>query len=156
MRAILVRLFGGYGPRHNLTWWGGPQSGFITKAFKGEELEIHGDGMQTRSFTYISDHIEGFFRMLKVKDEGCQVLNLGSNHEISILDLGKKIWSLIRDDEPKIKMVPYASFGKYQDVQRRIPEQSKMREKLGFVPNTKLEDGLKITIEWQRKKLGIA
>jgi len=52
----IVRFFGGYGPAQNLTWWGGPQSVFINHALEDKAIPVHGDGMQTRSFTYIDDH----------------------------------------------------------------------------------------------------
>ena len=54
--GVILRLFGGYGPRQNITWWGGPQSVFIAAALKGEALELHGTGQQTRSFTYVVGH----------------------------------------------------------------------------------------------------
>ncbi|HSG99083.1 MAG TPA: NAD-dependent epimerase/dehydratase family protein, partial [candidate division Zixibacteria bacterium] len=57
--VTLLRFFGSYGPRHHLSWWGGPQSVFIEKILKGEETPIHGDGQQTRSFTYVSDTVAG-------------------------------------------------------------------------------------------------
>ena len=64
MDFTIVRFFGSYGPNHNLTWWGGPQSGFITKAFKNEAIEIHGDGKQTRTFTYIEDTVDALSRCI--------------------------------------------------------------------------------------------
>jgi len=149
--VTLVRFFGGYGPRHNLTWWGGPQSGFISKALNGEPLEIHGDGLQTRSFTYISDHIDGLVSMLGCKEADGEVLNVGSTEEISILELAKLIWELVRDDEPQIKFIPYSSFGKYEDVRRRVPDLTLSEKILGFTPKVALSEGLSRTIEWQRK-----
>ena len=53
----ITRFFGSYGPHQNLTWWGGPQSVFIEKAFKKESIDIHGDGSQTRTFTYVDDTV---------------------------------------------------------------------------------------------------
>jgi len=154
MKAVLVRFFGGYGPRHNLTWWGGPQSGFIAKALRGESLEVHGDGLQTRSFTYISDHIDGLVAILDNDSADGEILNLGSTEEISILELARLIWGLIRDDEPKIEFIPYASFGRYEDVRRRVPDLSLVRRVLGFVPKVSLKDGLRRTIAWQRDQTG--
>jgi UDP-glucose 4-epimerase len=149
-----MRFFGGYGPHQNLTWWGGPQSVFITKAFLNEEIEVHGDGQQTRSFTYISDHVDGIVRIIETPAASNLVFNLGNTREISIEGLARLIWRLIRGDEPaKIKFLPYSTFGKYEDVMRRIPDISRARDILKFEPKVDLEDGLRETILWQKQKL---
>lgn len=153
IKVTLVRFFGGYGPRHNLTWWGGPQSGFITKALRGEPLEIHGDGLQTRSFTYISDHVDGLVAILDQEAADGEVLNLGSTEEVSILQLARLIWGLIRDDEPVIDFIPYSAFGRYEDVRRRVPDLNLVSRLLGFVPRVSLKEGLEKTIAWQRGKV---
>jgi UDP-glucose 4-epimerase len=157
---VAMRFFGGYGPNQNLTWWGGPQSVFINKALDDEEIEVHGDGLQTRSFTYVSDHVDGIVRCIEMDAANNMVFNLGNTREISILDLAKLIWKLVRGDEkPKVKLIPYQTFGKYEDVMRRIPDITRARTLLGFEPKVDLEDGLKRTIEWQvarRRALGTA
>jgi len=157
--VVPMRFFGGYGPNQNLTWWGGPQSVFIDKAINNEEIEVHGDGSQTRSFTYISDHVDGITRCIENAAANNKVFNIGNTREISILDLARLIWRLVRGDEaPKIKLIPYSSFGKYEDVMRRIPDITRARTLLGFEPKVDLEDGLTRTIAWQiarRKDLGI-
>ena len=157
---VPVRFFGGYGPNQNLTWWGGPQSVFIDKAIDNEEIEVHGDGSQTRSFTYVSDHVDGLIRLIEKPEANNLVFNLGNTYEISILGLAQLIWKLVRGDEaPKIKMIPYSAFGKYEDVMRRIPDITRARKLLGFEPQVDLEAGLKRTIAWQvgrRKQLGVA
>ncbi len=133
--VVPIRFFGGYGPNQNLTWWGGPQSVFINKALDNEEIEVHGDGLQTRSFTYISDHVNGIIKTIENPAANNKVFNIGNTFEISILDLAKLIWKLIRGDEPaKIKLIPYATFGKYEDVMRRIPDITRARSLLGFEP----------------------
>jgi UDP-glucose 4-epimerase len=157
--VVLMRFFGGYGPNQNMTWWGGPQSVFINKALDDEEIEVHGDGLQTRSFTYISDHVNGITRCVEMPEANNEVFNLGNTHEITIADLARLIWRLIRGDkaEPKIKLVPYSTFGKYEDVRRRIPDITKARDLLGFEPTVGLEEGLIKTIRWQverRRSLG--
>ena len=155
VKTTLVRFFGGYGPRHNLTWWGGPQSGFITRAINGEPLEIHGDGLQTRSFTYISDHIAGLIGILNHEETDGEILNLGNTEEVTIAGLANIIWKLIRKDEPIFEFIPYSSFGKYEDVRRRVPDLSLSEKIIRFKPLISLEAGLKKTIEWQKEKLGL-
>ncbi len=157
--VVVLRFFGGYGPHQNLTWWGGPQSVFINAALDGEELEIHGDGSQTRSFTHVSDHVDGITRCVEMAEANNLVFNLGQTREISILELAKLIWRMVRTDEPRIRMKPYAAFGRYEDVVRRIPDITRARTLLGFEPKVDLEDGLRTTIAWQverRRALGIA
>ena len=157
---VALRFFGGYGPNQNLTWWGGPQSVFINKALDNEEIEVHGDGQQTRSFTYVSDHVDGIIRTVEMEAANNLVFNLGNTREITILDLARLIWGLVRgDDAAKIKLIPYETFGKYEDVMRRIPDITRARKLLGFEPRVDLEDGLRKTIEWQvarRKAQGVA
>jgi len=74
--------------------------------------------------------------------------------------LAQLIWRLVRGDStPKIKLIPYQSFGKYEDVMRRVPDISRARKVLGFEPRVDLEDGLRRTIRWQverRKSQGVA
>ena len=158
--VVPMRFFGGYGPNQNLTWWGGPQSVFINKALDDEEIEVHGDGLQTRSFTFVSDHVDGITRCIDNPAANNLVFNLGNTREITILDLAKLVWRLVRGDEPpKIRLIPYATFGKYEDVMRRIPDITRARTLLGFEPKVDLEDGLARTIAWQverRMALGIA
>jgi len=154
-----MRFFGGYGPHQNLSWWGGPQSVFIDAALDNKEIEVHGDGLQTRSFTYISDHVDGIIRCVEMEAANNLVFNLGNTREITIIDLARMIWGLVRgNEEPKITLRPYSSFGKYEDVMRRVPDITRARTLLGFEPAVDLEIGLETTIEWQiqrRRQLGI-
>lgn len=159
LRIVALRFFGGYGPNQNLTWWGGPQSVFINQALDGKSLEVHGDGSQTRSFTFVSDHVDGIIRCVEMSAADNKVFNLGNTREISIADLARLIWRMVRPDEPpKIHMKPYEAFGKYEDVMRRIPDITRARSLLGFEPKVDLEVGLRETIKWQvrrRRELGI-
>jgi UDP-glucose 4-epimerase len=134
--VVMIRFFGGYGPNQNLTWWGGPQSVFINNALDNVEIPLHGDGQQTRSFTYISDHVDGIIRAIEMPEANNQVFNIGNTHEVTIEQLATLIWRLVRgeNDPPKIKLIPYETFGKYEDVRRRIPDIRRARQVLGFEP----------------------
>lgn len=154
LKVCVLRIFGSYGPNQNLTWWGGPQSGFITAAFMKKPMEIHGDGLQTRSFTYIDDTVDGIVRAIERKESVGELINIGDNREISILNLAKLIWKMINGDlKPELKFITYSTFsGKnYQDVMRRVPDISKAKCLLGFSSIVGLEAGLSMTIGWQRK-----
>lgn len=156
LEGVILRLFGGYGPRQNVTWWGGPQSVFIAAALKGEELELHGTGQQTRSFTYVSDLVEGFVRAADLPAADGEMLNVGADREITIEGLARMVWGMVRDDAPRIKIVPLATFGKYEDVQRRIPDNRRAARVLGHTPRITLEEGLPRTIAWQREAMARA
>jgi UDP-glucose 4-epimerase len=158
LEGVALRLFGGYGPRQNMSWWGGPQAVFIAAALRGEEMEIHGTGQQTRSFTYVDDMVEGFVRAIDVKDADGRMLNVGIDREITIEGLARLVWRLVRQDEPRLRFVPLQSFGRYEDVQRRIPDNGLAAQLLGHTPKVPLEEGLPRTIAWQReamKKAGL-
>ncbi len=152
--VVILRFFGSYGPRHHRSWWGGPQSVFIDQVLADKEITIHGDGSQTRSFTYIDDLISGIMAAAESEKAVGEIINLGSDEEVSILQLGQMINDLIRPGQsPKITFVSYESFGgKYEDVRRRIPDLSKAKKILGYRWHTKLIDGLAKTIEWHKQK----
>jgi UDP-glucose 4-epimerase len=84
------------------------------------------------------------------------MLNIGADREITIEDLARMIWRLIRDDEPRLQKVPLATFGKYEDVQRRIPDNRRATRILGYTPSVTLEEGLPRTIAWQREAMARA
>lgn len=154
----IVRFFGSYGINQNLSWWGGPQSVFIEKALKKEPIEIHGDGLQTRTFTYIDDTISGLMDCIFEERASEEIFNIGSNttEEISILDLAKLIWSLVNGKDSKILLnfIPYEQFGRYEDVNRRVPDIEKIKSFFGYSPKVSLEEGLRKTIEWQKTVMG--
>ena len=152
--VTVLRFFGSYGPRQHLTWWGGPQSVFIDAALHRKEIPIHGDGLQTRSFTYVSDTVEGIYQAIVKQDANGEIFNIGSTHEITILELAKTIHRLSgAPGEANIRMVPYESFtGKaYEDVRRRVPDVTRCSEILGVTAKVDLEEGLRKTIAWQRQ-----
>jgi UDP-glucose 4-epimerase len=157
LKYSIVRLFGSYGPNQNITWWGGPQSGFITKAINKEPMEIHGDGLQTRTFTYVDDTIDGIMNCILNEKSDQEIFNVGSKaeEEISIIDLARLVWRLVNGESitPQVQFVPYSNFGKYEDVMRRVPDISKLKSYFNYNPKVSLEEGLKRTIEWQKKLL---
>ena len=152
--VVILRFFGSYGPRHHRSWWGGPQSVFIDQVLEDKEITIHGDGSQTRSFTYIDDLISGIMAATESEEAVGEIVNLGSDEEVSILQLAQIINDLIRPGRPpNITFVPYESFGgKYEDVRRRIPDLAKADKILSYRWRTKLADGLAKTIEWHKQQ----
>ncbi|MBN1586231.1 MAG: GDP-mannose 4,6-dehydratase [Candidatus Omnitrophica bacterium] len=155
MPFSIVRYFGGYGPRQHSSWTGGPQAVFIDAAARNEPIEIHGDGLQTRSFMYIDDLVEATYRALTHGAAVGRVINIGSPEEISILDLAKLIWGLVAGAEkPQFKFVPYKNLSRgYQDVRRRVPDLTELKTLLDFESKYDLREGLSKTVEWRLKAL---
>jgi len=151
----ITRFFGSYGINQNLTWWGGPQSVFIEKALRNEPIEIHGDGSQTRTFTYVDDTVNALVACVENSKSDNQIFNTGTvpDAEISIKDLAVLIWKLVNGEyaEPKLNFIPYSTFGNYEDVMRRVPDITKLRTELDFEPQWTLKAGLEKTIEWQKQ-----
>ena len=152
----IMRLFGSYGPHQNITWWGGPQGVFIQNILEGKPIEIHGNGCQTRTFTYIEDLLQGILKCIFEGKAKNNIYNIASDvdSEICIKDLGTRIWNLMNDGEalkkPNIVYVPYSNFGKYEDVLRKVADLTKIKNDLGYKPVYNLDEGLRLTIDWQK------
>ena len=153
----IVRFFGSYGPNQNLTWWGGPQAVFITKAMNNESIEVHGTGNQTRTFTFIEDTVQALISCILDEKASKQIFNIASDpsEEISMNSLAQLIWEMINGSQSKAKVefLPYTSFGNYEDVERRVPDVTKLKQYFNFKPRYTLKDGLQKTIEWQKRTL---
>ena len=157
--VTILRIFGSYGPRQHLSWWGGPQAVFIDGILNGDSIPIHGDGLQTRSFTFVADTVAGILAALESNAANNQIINIGSTHEISIVELANLIHDLSGSREPlRLEFVPYKKINgtDYEDVRRRIPDITKAERLLGFKAHVSLEDGLAQTIEWQREVRGVS
>jgi UDP-glucose 4-epimerase len=154
LKVTILRLFGSYGPRNHPTWWGGPQSAFIETLLDGGIIEIHGDGQQIRTFTYVSDTVDGFVRALRTPAARGEVINVGGSRPTTILELATLVQGALGIPLPlRGRFVPYEALpGRYQDVRTRIPDTTKARELLGFEATVSLEDGLAGTVEWHRER----
>lgn len=151
--ATVIRIFGSYGPRQHLSWWGGPQSVFIDAVLRDQAIPIHGDGLQTRSFTYVADTVRGIAAVAEANCLNREIINIGGNREVTILQLARMVHRLCEVPWPlRLEMVPYDQIAarKYEDVRRRIPDIEKAKRALGFEAKVPLEEGLRQTIEWQR------
>jgi len=152
LEIVILRYFGTYGERQYLNWWGGPQGVFLEAIFKNQPVEIHGDGSQTRCFIYIKDAAEATVRAIERKEAIGEIINIGTEEEISVLDLAKLMHKLSGVNiELKVKYIPYTSFSKnYEDVKRRVPSIEKMEEILDYKPQVDLKEGLKKLIDWYK------
>jgi UDP-glucose 4-epimerase len=155
--VTILRYFGGYGPQQSLDWMGGPQSVFITAALRRETVPIHGDGLQSRTFTNIADLVEGTILAMESPYSEGEILNVASRDTLSMINLAYLVWRLVGNAEkPKLEFVPYTDFSRnYEDVRQRSADISKVHYLLGFEPKVALIEGLKETIRWQAEALGV-
>ena len=138
----VMRIFNTYGPRMNPND-GRVVSNFIVQALKGEDITIYGDGLQTRSFCYVDDLIEGMVRLMNSSDEFTGPVNIGNPDEFTMLKLAEKIIDLTNSSSG----IVYRPLPSDDPLQRR-PMIDLAREKLDWKPTISLEQGLKKTIEY--------
>jgi UDP-glucose 4-epimerase len=152
LKVTIVRFFGSYGPRNHPSWWGGPQSAFIEILLDGGTMEIHGDGQQVRTFTYIGDTVEGLARVLATPEARGEIVNIGGNRPTTIQELAGLVQAAMGIPQPlRARFVPYEELpGKYQDVRMRVPDTRKAEKLLGFKASVSIEEGLEETVAWHR------
>ena len=142
----IVRIFNTYGPRMRLDD-GRVIPNFISQALRGQPLTIYGDGKQTRSFTFVEDEIDGFYRLL-MSDEVYPV-NIGNTVETTMLELAEVVNELT-GNKAGVTFVPLPH---KDDPKKRKPDITRARTILGWEPRTSLRDGLIRTIDWFRQQM---
>ena len=144
----IVRIFNTYGPRMRLND-GRAVPAFMSQVLRNEDVTVFGDGSQTRSFTYITDLVDGILRLMLSKEN--DPVNIGNPAEMTIKQIAETI---IRMTGSKSKIVyrPLPT----DDPKQRRPDITRARELLGWEPKVQLEEGLEKTIEYFRTKVGAA
>ena len=142
----IVRIFNTYGPRMR------PDDGraiptFISQALRGEPLTVHGTGGQTRSICYVADLVRGILALLDSTEAG--PVNCGTEHEMTMRELAERIIKLAGSSST-VQYVPRTS----DDPEKRRPDLTLARTKLGYEPTVHPDDGLRTTIEYFRAQLG--
>jgi UDP-glucose 4-epimerase len=147
----VVRYFNSYGPRMNEDGYGSVVANFIRQCLRNDPITVHGDGRQTRSFTYITDIVNGTMLAGERLQAIGEAFNIGTPREISILELAHLVKELVGSTSPVV-YVPYEDcYGqRHEDTPRRCPDISKAASLLGFAPQVGLEQGLRQTIDWCR------
>ena len=141
----IVRIFNTYGPRMRLND-GRALPNFLYQALVGETITVYGDGSQTRSFCYVSDLIEGIYRLLE-SDEHLPT-NIGNPHEITILEFAERVNKLVGRETPIVfKELPQ------DDPKQRCPDIAKARRILKWEPTVNLEEGLRRTYQYFRERV---
>lgn len=154
LASTVVRLFNTVGPRQSPAY-GMVIPRLIRQAISGEPMTVYGDGNQTRCFCHVVDVVDAFSRLLGDESSIGEVFNVGSSHEVSIGRLAE----LVRDrtgSESVIEYVPYdVAFpnGGFEDMQRRVPDTSKLRALTGWEPTRTLDDIIDETVAEARSEL---
>jgi dTDP-glucose 4,6-dehydratase len=141
----IVRIFNTYGPRMRLND-GRALPNFLYQALAGQPITVYGDGKQTRSFCYVSDLIEGIYRLLESNEH--EPVNIGNPSEITILEFAERVRALVGSSTPIIfEPLPQ------DDPKQRCPDLAKARRLLNWEPKVKLADGLQVTYEYFRPQV---
>ncbi len=145
LKIKVIRIFNTYGPRMHPND-GRVVSNFIVQALRGEDITIYGDGLQTRSFCYVDDLIEGIIKMMNSPDDFTGPINLGNPSEFTILELAEKIISMTGSNS-KIVFKPLPE----DDPLQRKPDITLAKNRLKWEPKTTLEEGLSKTINYFKR-----
>jgi dTDP-glucose 4,6-dehydratase len=144
----IVRIFNTYGPRMRIED-GRAIPAFMSQALRGEDVTVFGDGSQTRSLCYVSDLVEGIFRLMQSGTS--DPVNIGNPEELTIRDLARRVVALA-GGKSKIVEKPLP----VDDPKVRQPDISRARAILGWEPQVPLDEGLPRTLAYFRKKLGVS
>ena len=151
LQSRIVRFFNTVGPRQ-LGNYGMVVPRFINSALKGEALSVYGSGEQIRCFCHISDAVRGLLLVMDSDKAVGEVFNIGNNQQISIIELAKKVIE-ITGSESTIEKIAYekAYPEGFEDMQRRVPDISKMKKVLGWSPELNLDQTIKDIAAFNRK-----
>jgi len=143
VRIKIIRIFNTYGPKMN-PYDGRVVSNFIVQALKGEDITIFGNGLQTRSFQYVDDLVEGMSRMMNTSDDFYGPVNIGNPNEFTMLELAQMVIDLTGTSSKLVyKELPM------DDPRQRQPDISLAKEKLnGWEPKVQLIEGVRKTIHY--------
>jgi UDP-glucuronate decarboxylase len=138
----VARIFNTYGPRMRADD-GRVVSNVICQALAGDDITVYGDGLQTRSFCYVSDLIDGFMRLMAYEGSPGGAVNLGNPYELTVGDLVKRVVAMTGSRSRLVnRPLPV------DDPRRRCPDITRATKLLAWTPKTSLEAGLKATIAW--------
>ena len=154
LRVTVVRLFNTVGPRQS-SRYGMVIPNFVRWALTGEPITVHGDGTQTRSFTWVGDVVWAMNALINEPRASGQVFNIGNGQEISIRELATKVRQMTGSSSELI-FKPYDQVfdNTFEDMPRRVPDISKLRRLLGYEPRVHLDGILESTIRYWQAQLG--
>jgi len=150
--VVIVRLFNTVGPRQT-GQYGMVIPTFVRQALAGQPVTVHGDGTQTRSFTGVTDVVRALAALVEEPRAVGQVFNVGNDHEITIGDLAARVVALAGSSSTVVT-IPYdQAYGAgFEDMPRRVPDITKIRQLIGWSPRVNLDDILRLVIEYWRSR----
>ncbi len=150
--AVVARCFNTCGPRQTGRY-GMVVPTFVRQALRSEPITVHGDGKQTRCFASVFDVVEAIEALLACEPARGEIFNVGSNEEVTMLALAERVRELT-GSRSEIRFVPYeeAYAQGFEDMQRRIPDLTKIRDFVGYAPKRSLTDILNSVIECSREE----
>ena len=140
MPVTVVRLFNTVGPRQT-GHYGMVVPTLVQQAMTGKPMTVYGDGSQSRCFGFVKDVVKALVALIERPEAAGEIYNIGASTEISILDLAKRVKEITKSQSP-IVLIPYADAydAGYQDMPRRIPDTTKLRNLVGFAPTTDIDE----------------
>jgi UDP-glucose 4-epimerase len=157
--VVIFRPFNTIGPRQTGRY-GMVVPRFVQQALAGEPLRVYGDGTQRRGFCDVRDLVAGMIALMEHPEAVGEVFNLGSPHEVSILELARKVLSLVKGGggpfDDRIRLIPYEEAYEpgFEDLFRRQPDVAKIRRLIGWEARIPLEETLRAVIADRRRKQG--
>jgi UDP-glucose 4-epimerase len=150
--VIVVRLFNTVGPRQ-AGQYGMVVPNFVRQALAGLPITVFGDGTQSRSFTYVGDVVQALIALTQTQQAVGEIFNIGNEREISILELADKVKTMC-DSSSEIVRIPYdeAYEAGFEDMPRRVPDITKVRNLVGFEPRVQLDEILSMVISHFRSE----
>jgi UDP-glucose 4-epimerase len=150
LQVAIIRLFNTVGPRQTGRY-GMVIPRFVQQALRNEPITVYGDGIQTRTFTYIGDVVDAIIKLIECPDAIGEVTNIGGAEEITIKDLAEKV-KKITCSTSAIKYISYdeAYTKDFEDMQRRVPSIEKVEKLINWKPTTSLDNILEKVIDYYR------
>jgi len=149
--VVIVRLFNTVGPRQTGAY-GMVLPNFVQSALLGKPITIYGDGKQTRSFAYVKDAVKGMVGLMGNSKTSGDVFNIGSEEEISINDLAKKIKKMVNSSSDIIRISYKEAYGKgFEDMKRRTPDITKIKKLIGYKPSVTLDEIITKVIDYFKR-----
>lgn len=142
---LIVRLFNVYGPRLK----GRVVSRYVDAVVNNEPLVVHGTGKQTRCFTYVADAIDAFIRLMESPTAWNASYNVGTTVETSVAELARCVLNVARLPQDRLKFIPHATAmgTSYEDIDRRVPDVTRIKEAIGWSATTPLNEGIRLMLQ---------
>ncbi len=150
--VVIARFFNTCGPRQT-GQYGMVVPRFVRNALLGKPIVVYGDGTQSRCFTYVGDAVKAVIKLMETEEAIGEVFNVGSTQEVEIRELARKVVDLTGSDS-EIKYISYEdAYGEgFEDMKRRVPDTSKIRDLIGWQPEVDLDELLKRVIEYEKNR----